>query len=110
MIDAFPERTAKWIWRGHIDFSTRTKKSSTCCLPSLTQYDASIFHMREYAAARAAEAGRDLAARDRSADAEEHGALAGGRGVHRRQFGIDVERPLLTQVSRFDPWKDPLLA
>src|SRR5262249_58070261 len=23
------------------------------------------------------------------------------------QFGIDVERPLLTQVSRFDPWKDP---
>ena len=25
-----------------------------------------------------------------------------------RQFGIDVERPLLLQVSRFDPWKDPL--
>jgi trehalose synthase len=24
------------------------------------------------------------------------------------QFGIDVRRPLLTQVSRFDPWKDPL--
>ena len=24
------------------------------------------------------------------------------------QFGIDVARPLLTQVSRFDPWKDPL--
>src|SRR5438105_6351488 len=24
------------------------------------------------------------------------------------QFGIHVERPLLTQVSRFDPWKDPL--
>src|ERR671939_339866 len=24
------------------------------------------------------------------------------------QFGIDVDRPLLTQVSRFGPWKDPL--
>src|ERR1700759_1110717 len=24
------------------------------------------------------------------------------------QFGIDVDRPLLCQVSRFDPWKDPL--
>jgi trehalose synthase len=23
------------------------------------------------------------------------------------QFGIDVDRPLITQVSRFDPWKDP---
>src|SRR3712207_1621410 len=25
-----------------------------------------------------------------------------------QQFGIDVDRPLLCQVSRFDPWKDPL--
>jgi trehalose synthase len=24
------------------------------------------------------------------------------------QFGIDVDRPLITQVSRFDPWKDPV--
>ena len=24
------------------------------------------------------------------------------------QFGVDVERPFLLQVSRFDPWKDPL--
>jgi trehalose synthase len=24
------------------------------------------------------------------------------------QFGIDIDRPLLCQVSRFDPWKDPL--
>jgi trehalose synthase len=25
-----------------------------------------------------------------------------------QQFGIDVDRPMLCQVSRFDPWKDPL--
>ena len=25
-----------------------------------------------------------------------------------RQFGIDVNRPMICQVSRFDPWKDPL--
>ena len=24
------------------------------------------------------------------------------------QFGVDVDRPLMCQVSRFDPWKDPL--
>ena len=24
-----------------------------------------------------------------------------------RQFGIDVHRPMICQVSRFDPWKDP---
>jgi trehalose synthase len=25
-----------------------------------------------------------------------------------QQFGIDVDRPLICQVSRFDPWKDPI--
>ena len=25
-----------------------------------------------------------------------------------KQFGIDVNRPMMCQVSRFDPWKDPL--
>ena len=25
-----------------------------------------------------------------------------------KQFGIDPDRPLITQVSRFDPWKDPI--
>ena len=25
-----------------------------------------------------------------------------------RAFGVDLERPMLLQVSRFDPWKDPL--
>ena len=25
-----------------------------------------------------------------------------------QQFGIDTDRPLICQVSRFDPWKDPL--
>jgi trehalose synthase len=24
------------------------------------------------------------------------------------QFGLDVDRPLMCQVSRFDPWKDPI--
>ena len=24
------------------------------------------------------------------------------------QFGIDIDRPMICQVSRFDPWKDPL--
>jgi trehalose synthase len=25
-----------------------------------------------------------------------------------RPFGVDPDRPLITQVSRFDPWKDPM--
>ena len=25
-----------------------------------------------------------------------------------RQYGIDTNRPIVCQVSRFDPWKDPI--
>ena len=25
-----------------------------------------------------------------------------------RQYGVDVHRPIVCQVSRFDPWKDPV--
>jgi trehalose synthase len=33
---------------------------------------------------------------------------ADDRTLHYNQFGVDAEKPFLLQVSRFDPWKDPL--
>ena len=48
MIDSFAARSAKWIWRGHIDFSTPNEDVFAVLLPSIQRYDASIFHMREY--------------------------------------------------------------
>ena len=86
MIEAFPSRRAKWIWRGHIDFSTPNQDVFDVLLPSLRRYDASIFHMREYAPkARRARARSSIwpPAIDPLA-AEEHGALARGRRLHRR--------------------------
>ncbi|MDQ5822272.1 MAG: glycosyl transferase family 1, partial [Actinomycetota bacterium] len=48
MIDYFPNSSAKWIWRGHIDFSTPNQDVFDFIIPSLGRYDAAIFHMREY--------------------------------------------------------------
>ena len=48
MIDSFPSGASKWIWRGHIDFSTPNPDVFDVLLPSLRRYDAAIFHMREY--------------------------------------------------------------
>ena len=109
MIDAFPERSAKWIWRGHIDFSTPNPEVFDVLLPSLRHYDASIFHMREYAPKADGLATvviwppaiDPLQPKNMALSAEDAAYIVD-------QFGIDVERPLLTQVSRFDPWKDPL--
>ena len=109
MIDAFPARTAKWIWRGHIDFSTPNPDVMDALLPSLRQYDDAIFHMREYVphADDLPEvviwppAIDPLMPKNMALSPEDAAYILD-------QFGIDVERPLLTQVSRFDPWKDPL--
>lgn len=109
MIDAFPERRAKWIWRGHIDFSTPNPDVFDVLLPSIRQYDASIFHMRGYAPKSDGlkqvviwpPAIDPLMPKNMALSLEDAAYIVD-------QFGIDVERPLLTQVSRFDPWKDPL--
>jgi trehalose synthase len=109
LIDAFPEREAKWIWRGHIDFSTPNPDVMEFLLPPLRKYDDAIFHMREYVP-RADDlpeiviwppAIDPLMPKNMALSPEDAAYILD-------QFGIDVERPLLSQVSRFDPWKDPV--
>jgi trehalose synthase len=98
MIDAFPSRTAKWIWRGHIDFSTPNPDAFDILLPSLRHYDASIFHMREYApkadglatVAIWPPAIDPLQPKNMALSPEDAAYIVD-------QFGIDVERPLLVK-------------
>ena len=114
MIDAFPalrssKNSAKWIWRGHIDFSTPNPAVMDFLLPSLRKYDDAIFHMREYAPS--ADDLPEIVIWPPAIDPlmPKNMALSPEDAAYiLDQFGIDVERPLLTQVSRFDPWKDPV--
>jgi trehalose synthase len=109
LIDHFPDSKAHWIWRGHIDFSTPNQDVLDFLLPSIARYDATIFHLAQYAPRANGlppayiwpPAIDPLAPKNMALSAEDAAYIVD-------QFGIDVERPLLTQVSRFDPWKDPL--
>jgi trehalose synthase len=109
VIDHFPDSKAHWIWRCHIDLSTPNEDLLAFLAPSLRRYDAAIFHMAEYVPAAAQlpaayiwpPAIDPLTPKNMALSAEDAAYIVD-------QFGIDVERPLLTQVSRFDPWKDPL--
>src|SRR5918994_1363021 len=109
MIDYVADSRASWIWRGHIDFSTPNRDVFDFLIPSIRRYDAAIFHMREYVPKAEGlppcyiwpPAIDPLAPKNMALSAEDAAYIVD-------QFGIDVERPLLTQVSRFDPWKDPL--
>jgi trehalose synthase len=108
-IDSYPDRRAKWIWRGHIDFSTPNRDVLDALLPSLRRYDASVFHLRQYVPQ--ADGLRAVAVWPPAIDPlqPKNMALSPEDAAYiLDQFGVDVERPLLTQVSRFDPWKDPL--
>ncbi len=109
MIEHARDHADHWIWRCHIDLSTPNPQVLDFLLPSLCLHDAAIFHRQEYVPAAEAlppawiwpPAIDPLAPKNMALSAEDAAYIVD-------QFGIDVSRPLITQVSRFDPWKDPL--
>src|SRR5213592_5329236 len=109
MVDQFPDSDAHWIWRCHIDLSTPNESVLTFLAPSLERYEAAIFHMPEYVPRHVAlkqaviwpPAIDPLTPKNMALSADDASYVVD-------QFGIHLERPLLTQISRFDPWKDPL--
>ncbi len=108
VIEHFPGSRAHWIWRCHIDLSTPNREVLDFLLPAIRRYEAAIFHMRDYVPSGETlpayiwpPAIDPLTPKNMALSAEDAAYIVD-------QFGIDVERPLITQVSRFDPWKDPL--
>jgi trehalose synthase len=98
-----------WIWRCHIDTSTPNRQVLDYLLPHITGYDAQIYTMAEYTPPDVSLPGLTLippaidplSPKNMALSSEDSRYIVG-------QFGVDPERPFLTQVSRFDPWKDPL--
>jgi trehalose synthase len=105
------EKGQRWIWRCHIDLSTPNPAPIERLLPMIEEYDASVWHMEQYVpndmgrhreAVKIMPPAIDPLSPKNMAFSPEDAAFVC------RQFGIDVDRPLITQVSRFDPWKDPI--
>jgi trehalose synthase len=105
------EKGKRWIWRCHIDLSTPNPAPIARLLPMIEEYDASVWHMDQYVpndmgrhreAVNIIPPAIDPLSPKNMAFSPEDAAFVC------RQFGIDVDRPLITQVSRFDPWKDPI--
>jgi trehalose synthase len=106
----FYRRTGeRWIWRCHIDGSTPNPAVWHFLRPFVEDCDAAVFTMRECVPPGI---GLDRLALIRPAInplASKNMQLP--HDVARRivaDYGIDLRRPLLLQVSRFDPWRDPL--
>jgi trehalose synthase len=104
-----PQKGSRWVWRCHIDLSTPNRATINRLIPDLEGYDASLFHMERYVPDGLREHERvyicppaidPLSPKNMALSPEDAAFVCD-------QFGIDVDRPLVTQVSRFDPWKDP---
>jgi len=101
-------REGSWLWRCHIDLSAPYRPVWDLFEPIVNRFDAAIFTAREYV--QPGIAGPELAFIPPSIDplSPKNASMAerAWRDVL-ASYGIDPERPLLVQVSRFDPWKDP---
>jgi trehalose synthase len=104
-----PEKARAWIWRCHIDLSTPNPAAIEGLIPLLRGYDGSVFHLQEYVPGNlngmpvhiVPPAIDPLSPKNMAFSPEDAAYVCD-------QFGIDVDRPMLCQVSRFDPWKDPM--
>jgi trehalose synthase len=109
-----PEKAKQWVWRCHIDLSSPNREAVERMVPYVKDYDASVFHVDQYVPAALRNGKVDghmihicppaidpLSPKNMQLSPEDAAFVCD-------QFGIDVDRPLTCQVSRFDPWKDPM--
>ena len=98
-----------WMWRCHIDTSTPNPAYWDFLSPYINLYEGGIFTLASYVGpgvnfrvlAEIAPTIDPLAVKNRPMP------LEAARNIVAR-YGFDTARPLMVQVSRFDPWKDPL--
>jgi len=103
------KKTGKWIWRLHIDPTNAQEKMWQFIKPYIEKYDAAIFTLKEYVKddlkveniAIIPPAIDPLSPKNMELEQEEIENIV-------RKYKLDPNRPIITQVSRFDPWKDPL--
>jgi len=98
-----------WVWRCHIDTSHPNPSYWDFLAPYLNAYPAAVFTMEQYVGpgvdfehlAIVPPTIDPLSPKNTPMDPTTADEIVAG-------YGFDTGRPLLVQVSRFDPWKDPL--
>jgi trehalose synthase len=101
------EAGRKWVWRCHIDVSTPDARAWNFLRPYVDQYDASIFSMPDFAQRMSVPQFMVAPSIDPLSDKNRELEPACVTRVLEK-YGLDPDRPILTQISRFDRLKDPL--
>lgn len=97
----------KWAWRCHIDFTNPQKDVMDFLTNFIEKYDASIFSAPAFSRQFTVQqllispSIDPLADKNKELPAETISSIVSG-------YGIDLSRPIVTQISRFDYLKDPV--
>jgi trehalose synthase len=109
MIQFLPAKNDKWIWRCHIDLSTPNTAVWGFLEPYISRYDAAIFTSEKYVIPSLKVP--KILLRPPSIDplSDKNKQISDETvSTVLEKFGVNPEKPIITQVGRFDPWKDPL--
>jgi len=108
-LDRGRPKVGKWVWRCHIDLTAAQPELWDFLLPFLAPYDAAIFTLKQYAKEDVPTPRVFFFPPSIDPLSPKNVALAPDTvEAILSRYAIDPHRPLLAQVSRFDPWKDPL--
>jgi trehalose synthase len=107
LINHFADREMPWLWQCHVDLSAPYAPVWTYLCRFIHQYNAAIVSLPEY--------GQDLQVDQHFVTPAIDPFSAKNRELSDREiqeflgnYKIPTHRPLVTQISRFDRWKDPM--
>ncbi|MDP9236984.1 MAG: glycosyltransferase [Chloroflexota bacterium] len=103
------KRAGKWIWRCHIDLTEAQVQVWDFLRPHVEKYDGAIFTLPSYV--KEDLNGPQIFSVPPAIDPLSPKNVELPEDTAKEilaRYGIDANRPMVTQISRFDPWKDPL--
>ncbi|MBR9976863.1 MAG: glycosyltransferase [Bacteroidetes bacterium] len=107
LLEHISDRKGKWIWRCHIDVSHPYRPVWKYLRPFLAGYDASIWSLPDFAQTLPHPQYIIPPSIDPLSDKNIALPEEEISGIY-AEFDIDPDRPLVTQISRYDRFKDPV--
>ncbi|HDI12866.1 MAG: glycosyl transferase family 1 [Hadesarchaea archaeon] len=104
----FYRKRQPWIWRCHIDLSKPNRMLWNYLKDFILRYDTVIYQMEEFSAQGVP---GDYRVIKPSIDPLSMKNMPISRGTiskYLKKAGVDTKRPIISQISRFDKWKDQL--
>lgn len=105
MIDHY-QRKGPWIWRCHVDLTSPSEELWDYLAPFVEKYDAVILTLEEYTRSIETPQVFFMPAID-PFSIQNRELTEAERQQRLDYYGIPTDLPIVTQISRFDRWKDP---